>query len=76
MASTNWQLPSTPTGIKSCATAAGDFQLSPERNSSWRAEMRHFLLWEYWQNRSSDRFFLFPHIRKSTNILLGGDYSL
>ena len=76
MATTNWQLPSTATGIKSCAAAGGDFQLSPERNSSWRAETRHFLLWEYQKNRSSDRFFLSPHIQKSTNILLGSDYSL
>ena len=30
------------------------FSTPPERNSGWRVEMRHFLIWENQQNSSSD----------------------
>ena len=53
---TNWPLPSF-TRIKSCAAAPAGFQYLPERSSGWRAEIRHSMLWENWQDRSSGRYF-------------------
>lgn len=38
-------LPSTSTGIKSCAAAAADLQ-HPLKKLGWKAEMRHFMLQE------------------------------
>ena len=52
----NWPSPSF-TRIKSCAAAPAGFQYLPERSSGWRAEMRHSMLWENWQDSSSDRYF-------------------
>ena len=47
-------LSSTSAKLKSCAAAVADLQQPPERSSGWRAEMRHAILWENWQNKSSD----------------------
>jgi len=47
----DWHLPPASTWIEACATAAA------ERSSGWGSGVRPSVLWEKWQNRSSDRYF-------------------
>ena len=57
---------------------------TPWKNSGWRAEVRHSVLWGNWQDRSSESqifsgadfmspILVSPHILKSTTILHGAD---
>jgi len=53
LSATNWPSPCSSTRIRSHAAAA-DLDMS-WRSSGWRPGMRHSVLWENWQNRSSAR---------------------
>ena len=54
LSATNWPSPCSSTRIRSHAAAA-DLDMS-WRSSGWRPGMRHSVLWENWQNRSSARY--------------------
>ena len=50
-------LPSASTQIESWAAVAANPEHPPKRSSGWRSGVRHSVLWENWQNRSSNRYF-------------------
>ena len=79
LSTTNWHLPSTSTRIKSCWLST-----IPERNSGWRAEKRHSVLWEKlaeqvfrWLNNFTVDFMspvlVSPYIQRSPKVLHGDD---